>query len=98
MHKLTLVSPLILAACGAQSQPVTIDEAFPSPKCVQSDALDVFKGQPASAELGARIIGATHASRLRWVPFNAVITLEYDTLRVTVRLDSQNRVISASCG
>jgi hypothetical protein len=32
------------------------------------------------------------------VPFGAMITMDYSDERVTVRLDQQNRVLSATCG
>jgi hypothetical protein len=35
---------------------------------------------------------------LRWVPFGGVITMEYSETRLTVRLDQQSRVLSATCG
>ena len=100
MRKLLLCAPVLLAACAAQGQTriVGIDQVPPGSECVQSGALDSFKGQVASTELGARIMGAARAPRLRWVPHGAIITMEYNSRRVTVRLDPQNRVLSATCG
>jgi hypothetical protein len=43
-------------------------------------------------------MAAARAPKLRWVPFGAMITMEFDSKRVTVRLDQQNRVLSATCG
>ena len=100
MRKLLLCAPLLLSACAAQGQTrvVGIDQVPPGSACVQSGALDTFKGQVASTELGARIMGAARAPRLRWVPHGAIITMEFNSRRVTVRLDPQNRVLSATCG
>jgi hypothetical protein len=99
MHKLLLLVPLSLAACAtAAPRYVGNDQLPPGSKCVQSGALDTFKGQVASTELAAQIMTAARAPRLRWVPFGAIITMEFDTKRVTVRLDQQNRVLSATCG
>ena len=87
------------AACAtAAPRYVGNDQLPPGSKCVQSGALDTFKGQVASTELAAQIMTAARAPRLRWVPFGAIITMEFDTKRVTVRLDQQNRVLSATCG
>jgi hypothetical protein len=99
MRKLLLCTPLLLMACANQgTQRIPIDSVPPGSKCTQSGALDTFVGQPASTELAARIMTASRAHKLRWVPFGAIITMEYSENRVTVRLDRENRVISAICG
>jgi hypothetical protein len=97
MRKFLVCTPLLLAAC-ANSDRVPIASVPPGSKCVQSAALDTFKGEAASADLATRIMMASRASNLRWVPFGAMITMEYSESRVTVRLDQQNRVLSATCG
>jgi hypothetical protein len=99
MRSALLFTPLLLVACAsAGSQRIPIDSVPPGSKCIQSGALDTFKGEPASTDLAARIMAASRAHKLRWVPFGAIITMEYSENRVTVRLDRQNRVISANCG
>ena len=100
MRNLAMCSFLILGACAAarESRVVGIDQVPPGSTCVQSGALDSFRGQVASAELGARIMGAARAPNLRWVPHGAMITMEFNPRRVTVQLDAQNRVVSAKCG
>ena len=98
MHKLPLLMLISLAACAATEQRVGIDQIPPGSTCVQSGALDSFKGQVASTDLAARIMTASRARNLRWVPWGAMITMEYSATRVTVRLDQANRVISATCG
>jgi len=99
MRKLLLVTPLALvAACATAGPRVGTFQVPPGSTCQQSGALDTFKGQVASTELAARIMTAARAPKLRWVPFGAIITMEYDTRRVTVRLDQENRVLSATCG
>jgi hypothetical protein len=99
MRKLLLTTPLLLVACANQaSHRIPIDSVWTGTKCEQSGALDTFKGEPASTDLAARIMTASRAHKLRWVPFGAIITMEYGENRVTVRLDRDNRVISATCG
>src|SRR5215208_1206660 len=100
MRKLLLMwTPVLLVACANQnSLPVPISSVYPGSKCTPSVGLDSFKGQPASTELAAQIMTASRAHKLRWVSFGAIITMEYSDERVTVRLDQQNRVISAICG
>lgn len=99
MRKVMLLTPLALLACAAgEKQRVPIESVWMGTKCVQSAALDSFKGEPASTDLAARIMMASRANKLRWVPYGAVITMEYSKNRVTVRLDQTNHVISAACG
>jgi len=70
----------------------------PMPGTCRPAALDQFTGQPASQELGARILAASGARLIRWVPKGGVVTMEYSAERVTVLLDETNRVERASCG
>ena len=100
MRKYLLCAPLLLSACAAHGERrvVGIDQVPPGSKCVQSGALDTFRGQVASTELGARIMSAARAPKLRWVPHGGIVTMEFNALRVTVQLDQQSRVVSARCG
>lgn len=100
MRKVMMLAPLSLLACAAgEKQRVPIESVWMAgTKCTQSAALDSFKGERASTDLAARIMMASRAQHLRWVPYGAVITMEYGENRVTVKLDQQNRVISAACG
>ena len=61
-------------------------------------ALDQFIGQPASQELGVRMVAASGARILRWVPKGGIITMDFSPARLTVQLDGTNRVESARCG
>ena len=99
MRKLLLFIPVTFAGCAAQDrQVVGIDQVPPGSVCTASGALNSFVGQPASAELGARMMAASRARTLRWVPYGGVVTMDYSPSRLTVRLDQQNRVESAACG
>jgi hypothetical protein len=97
MRELALV-PLALLCCAA-SQPlrVGLDQVPPGAKCTESVVLKAFVGQPVSAQLGAQMMAAAQARHLRWVPANAPVRSAYDSKRLTVRIDGQNRVVSASC-
>jgi|KBSMisStandDraft_5_1062788.scaffolds.fasta_scaffold31426_3 hypothetical protein len=86
------------SAAGPRGVEVGLDQVPEGSVCQQSGALDTFKGQVASAELGAQMMAAGRARKLRWVPFGAMITMDYSRTRLTVRLDQQNRVLSATCG
>ena len=100
MRKFWICTPLLLTACAAHGERrvVGIEQVPPGSTCVQSAALDSFKGQVASTELAAQIMSAARAPKLRWVAHGMMVTMEFNARRVTVRLDEQSRVISANCG
>jgi hypothetical protein len=94
-----LAAAILAGACAAAPrQTVGLDQVPPGSKCTQTSALDSFKGMTASPELGARMMTAARAPHLRWVAHGAMITMEYNESRLTVRLDPQSRVASATCG
>jgi len=96
MRKLLLaLSILPIAACTvAESQP---PGGLPEGPC-RNEPLAQFIGQPASQELGARMMAASGARILRWVPQGGVVTMDFSPARLTVTLDGSNRVETARCG
>ncbi len=86
---------LPLAACTiAESKPVG---EVPMAQC-RDENLASFIGQPASQELGARILAASGARVIRWAPKGSAVTMDFRSDRVTVALDEANRVERANCG
>ena len=84
-----------LAGCTiAQSK--TVDEMGPS--ACRNEPLAQFTGQSASEELGRRMLAASGAKIIRWVPQGGVVTMDFSPHRLTVQLDGSNRVEHASCG
>ena len=95
MRILLALSLLPLAGCMiAESK--TVDE-MGSGTC-RSGSLAQFTGQPASQELGARMLAASGAKIIRWVPKGGAVTMDFSPNRLTVQLDGSNRVEHASCG
>lgn len=96
---LPLLLPSACASVPAAAPPgeVPIHGAVPGRIC-SGERLEGFTGQPASSEVGARILAASEAARLRWLAHGTITTMEYDESRVTVRLDPQNRIVTARCG
>ena len=90
--------PLILASCATGSAPTPAPVNDEAGSVCRAGSADRFVGQTATADLGSEILAATGAKRIRWVPYGGVITMDYSPSRLTVRLDQQNRVTSASCG
>jgi hypothetical protein len=96
MH-LLIVGPVALAltACTiAESEPVG---ELPEGSC-RNEPLAQFIGQPATTDLGARMMSASGARILRWVPKGGVVTMDFSPDRLTVQLDEANRVETARCG
>jgi len=87
---------LPLSACTIAQSDATAPGIAPG--ICHNEALGQFSGQPASQELGARMLAASRARTIRWVPKGSVITMEFSDQRVTVLLDGANRVERASCG
>lgn len=86
---------LALAACTiAESDPVP---GVPEGSC-RSEPLGQFIGQPASQDLGARMLAASGARIIRWVPKGGAVTMDFNPSRLTVQLDAANRVETANCG
>ena len=93
---LTVLSAVPLAACMVtpSGQPGTGE---PVGSC-RNEGLGKFVGQPASQELGARMLRESGARTIRWVPKGGIITMEFSADRLTVQLDGSNRVETARCG
>jgi hypothetical protein len=89
-------SGLSLAAC-ATAQPIPHDGAAPGSVC-NSAGLDQFVGRPATAELGAEMLRMSGARIFRWLQPGQIITMEFSAQRLSVHLDRNGRVESASCG
>jgi len=99
MRWVMFFAPLSVLAGAAQAdQPVQIDSVWTGTKCTQSVGLDSFKGATASTELAVRIMMASRAHDVRWVPFGGDSRLKKGANRVTVQLDQQNKVVFAACG
>ena len=98
MRQLIALAMLPLAACTVATSNATAVGPPPGPGPCRSEPLAQFIGQPASEELGERMLRATGARTIRWVPKGGAVTMEFNAERITVQLDESNRVQSASCG
>ncbi|MEO5810309.1 MAG: I78 family peptidase inhibitor [Sphingomicrobium sp.] len=65
--------------------------------CTDS-ALGSYLGQPASQDLGARLLASSGARVLRWAGVGMMMTMEYRADRLTVHLGPTNLVTEARCG
>lgn len=94
MPAFLLAAPL--AACAATA-PGPVGPGEPLATC-STATLPQYIGQPATQELGARMLATSGARVLRWVAVGQMVTMDFRGDRLTVRLTAANRVESASCG
>ena len=98
MHHFVTLSLLPLAACTVAQSNATADGLPPPPAQCQNEVLAQFVGQVATQDLGRRMLAASRARTIRWVPEGGMVTMDYSPHRLTVFLDRSNRVERASCG
>jgi hypothetical protein len=96
MRTLSAIFLLPLAACTVAQSDGTAPG--PVPGTCNNEVLQQFVGQPASTELGAKMLKASGARVIRWVPKGGAVTMDYRHDRLTVALDEANRIERASCG
>jgi hypothetical protein len=87
-----------LGGCTIATSDATADNPPPLATTCHADSLDQFTGQPASQELGERMLHASGARMLRWVPKGGAVTMDFRGDRLTIALDEGNKVERASCG
>ena len=101
----TPIEVLALLALGgcAVSGPTT----GPSPYPLRSSAekfvcrntmMDQFNGQVASQPLAVRMIQASGAKTLQWIPVGAMVTQDFRSERLRVHLDAGGKVERSACG
>ena len=98
MRQFLTLAFLPLMACTIATSDATADSPRRAPATCRSEALAQFIGQPASEDLGRRMLNASGARIIRWVPKDGVVTMDFSPERLTVQLDGSNRVQSANCG
>jgi len=99
MRKLLFLPGALPFLCAASPHMrVGLDQVPPGSKCVESASLNSFIGQPASMQLGAQMMAAARAPKLRWVAAGSPAGKDVEPKRLTVQLDGQSRVASARCG
>ena len=92
----TPLALLALGACATSSGESPIRVAPPGECNLQAGQR--FEGQKATAELGARLLDATGAQRLRWVPPRTAVTMDFQADRLTVSYDDDMVITKVSCG
>lgn len=90
---------LLLAGCATAGPGVPQPAAASAQGGIcRNTALAQFAGQAETGELGTRILRASGAKTLQWVPAGTMVTMDFWEDRVRVALDERNRVQRVSCG
>ena len=55
-------------------------------------------GREGTAELGVEAMRLSGAGKLRWIPKDARVTMDYREDRLNIELDGNNRVTRIRCG
>ena len=90
-----LALPLLLVVAGCAT--LTAPRVAGKGSC-SADELADYVGEPATAKLGAELMGASGAKVLQWIGPGQMVTMDVRTDRLRVRLGPDNKVVSASCG
>jgi hypothetical protein len=97
MRKYILLCSALFTACSTAPAAIPVHGETPGHTC-QVAATDQFVGQAGTSETGTAIMRATHAAVLRWAPPGYMLTMDYRADRVTIWLDSDNRITKIRCG
>jgi hypothetical protein len=100
MRRVFVLAPVLLAGCStapAAPPAIPVHGETAGHTCNTSRTAQ-FIGQIRSDELGAEITRATNATVLRWAPPGVMLTTDYRSDRVTVRLDPSSRITQVKCG
>ena len=91
---------LAAAGCAVVPAPAGIPEhGVTGSYTCNKTCLDQFIGQPATTELGSKMLRVSGARIIRWVRVGEMITMEYNPERLTARLGPGNKTVTmVSCG
>jgi len=101
MRNLVLAAAGFLAACATaapQPAPEPPVRGSTSGYACRQQTFEEFIGQVASPAIGAQMLRASGARVIRWVRLGMMVTMDYREDRLTVRLASNNRIVTANCG
>jgi len=84
---------LLLAGCATTTGPKVAGKGSCS-----ADELADYVGDRATAKLGEELMGASGAKVLQWIQPDQMVTMDFRSDRLRVRLDPDNKVLSTSCG
>jgi hypothetical protein len=91
---------LALLATGCASVPAAKAEETPVRGAGSCDAKKAqgLVGKTRSEAVGAKARRLSGAARLRWIPKDSMVTMDYREDRLNLHLDARNRIVRIACG
>ena len=87
---------LALSSCASTGSGEVEHRNKPKAEC-KAEAGQAFVGKRASGEVGAKLLEATKAHTLRWVPPRTAVTMDFRADRLTVSYDDDMVIERVSC-
>src|SRR4051794_5358939 len=97
MLRLWIAALAFLGGCAVSTPAIPVHGESLERSCRVTGS-ERFIGQPGTSETGAAILKATNSAVLRWAPIGYMVTMDYRTDRVTVRLGPDRKITAISCG
>lgn len=98
MHNSLKFAVLALATTGCATNPPPPPIAVVGAGDCRNNGFERFVGQRATAELGAQLQQASGARSIQWIQPGQMVTMEFRSDRLRVRLGAGNLVVGANCG
>jgi hypothetical protein len=97
MRNVFALVPAMLCACATAPAQTPVHGETPGHTC-KADGTDQFVGQTRSDAVEKQIKDVSNAAVLRWAPPGVMLTMDYRADRVTVWLDSADKITKVRCG
>lgn len=98
MHNALKFALLALATTGCATNPPPPPIAVTGAGDCRNNGFERFVGQRATAELGAQLQQASGARSIQWIQPGQMVTMEFRSDRLRVRLGAGNLVAGVNCG
>jgi hypothetical protein len=87
-----VIAALLLGGCATTAEPPIAVHGC------NAAAVANYAGQVATAEIAAELVAKSRAMVLRWGPPGVMLTMDYRSDRLTVRLSADNHILALNCG
>ena len=93
-----VIAALMLGGCATTAEPlIAVHGETPGHVC-NAAAVANYAGQVATAEVAVALVAKSRAAVLRWAPPGVMLTMDYRSDRLTVRLSADNHILALNCG
>ena len=91
---------VLAAGCSIMATDETLPPAHGETRGYEckNGGLDAFVGRDPTAEVGSEILAKSGAKVLRWLQPGQIVTMEFRSDRVNVKLNAQNMIEGVTCG